>query len=79
MTTSNVPAKEASTEPKLTSTTSSSTSTTSSSNPIPKLVLNPEEKRAAEDILRNLIEIRDKDKQQPDPVLDTMIRFHIIL
>jgi len=74
MTASNVPTKETPTEPNL---PTASASTSSSSNLVPKLVLNPEEKKAAEDILRNLVEIRDKDKHQPDPVLDTMIRFHI--
>ena len=46
------------------------------SSPIPcsKLELSQEERQAAEDILRELVEIRKEGKQQSDPILDTMIR-----
>ena len=46
------------------------------SSPIPcsKLELSEEERQAAEDILRELVEIRKEGKQQSDPILDTMIR-----
>ena len=45
-------------------------------SPIPcsKLELSQEERQAAEDILRELVEIRKEGKQQSDPILDTMIR-----
>ena len=46
------------------------------SSPIPsyKLELSQEERQAADDILRELVEIRKEGKQQSDPILDTMIR-----
>ena len=39
-----------------------------------KLVLSGEEQKAANDILKELVEIRENGKQNSDPVLDTMIR-----
>ena len=39
-----------------------------------RLELSQEERQAAEDILRELVEIRKEGKQQSDPILDTMIR-----
>ena len=46
------------------------------SSPLPcsKLELSQEERQAAEDILRELVEIRKEGKEQSDPILDTMIR-----
>lgn len=46
----------------------------SSPTPCSKLELSQEERQAAEDILRELVEIRKEGKQQSDPILDTMIR-----
>jgi len=40
---------------------------------VTKLVLSGEEQKAANDILKELVEIRENGKQNSDPVLDTMI------
>ena len=55
---------------------SSSVAQISTSSPLPfsKLGLSQEERKAAEDILKELVEIRKEGKQKSDPILDTMIR-----
>ena len=40
-----------------------------------KLTLSPEEQKAADDILKELVAIRGKGEKTSDPVLDTMIRW----
>ena len=40
-----------------------------------KLELSHEERQAAEEILRELVQIRKEGEHQSDPILDTMIRF----
>ena len=46
----------------------------SPSLPSSRLELSPEEQKAAEDILKELVEIRREGKQKSDPVLDAIIR-----
>jgi len=71
--------KQESDREKSSTPTPSSIASSSSSKAPPKsssenkICLSEEEQRAANDILRNLIEIRGNRKQNTDPVLDTMI------
>ena len=63
-------------EPKHDNPTSSSTSQSPTPpNSMSKLTLSPEEQKAADDILKELVAIREKGEKTSDPVLDTMIRW----
>ena len=44
-------------------------------NSMSKLTLSTEEQKAADDILKELVAIREKGEKTSDPVLDTMIRW----
>ena len=44
-----------------------------------KIVLSPDEQLAAEDILRQLVDIKQSNRGEPNPVLDTMIRYFDLL
>lgn len=44
-----------------------------------KIVLTPDEQLAAEDILRQLVDIKQSNRGEPNPVLDTMIRYTLTL
>ena len=44
-------------------------------NSMSKLTLSPDEQKAADDILKELVAIREKGEKTSDPVLDTMIRW----
>ena len=71
-------------EPKKHDNPSSSSTSQSNDRPPPtptppnsmsKLTLSTEEQKAADDILKELVAIREKGEKTSDPVLDTMIRW----